>query len=344
MHKLGVLRAPPTYSWAALHDSWQYNLSEVFKSFSFCPHSSCQKIYLLQTTTTTHKMQETTFSRNCAVPGMTQDVWQSTFGGCICFLQINQWYRLWVQCNSTSRIFIRTWWGLTKVPSHIPTEALQVELSGNIIASLPAGVFRHFSQCKVLELRFNQISSIEENAFRGLDSLERLDLSNNRISMLRAEMFTGLNNLGSLHLARNVISSIEQQTFEGLESLQNLQLRHNRISILPARIFISLRNLTELMLFQNNISSIEEQVFQGLESLKTLFFSSNNISILHVRMFKELKTLEWLYLQSDHINRHRSLLRVDLSSVSELGRQQNHSSWVRIVGRTEESWRPFSVW
>ncbi len=37
----------------------------------------------LNTTTKTHKRQEMTFSRHCAVPCMTHDIWQHTFSGCV---------------------------------------------------------------------------------------------------------------------------------------------------------------------------------------------------------------------------------------------------------------------
>ncbi len=142
--------------------------------------------------------------------------------------------------DTSDRGFYRTHCCLTEVPSDIPAEALEVHLRNNAITSIPAGVFRHLTQCTYLNLGDNQISSVDKEAFQGLKSLQMLYLANNSISSVYIETFQALTSLQVLWLGQNDISSVVLGTFDSLHSLEFLDLEKNKLRTLSPRLFINL--------------------------------------------------------------------------------------------------------
>ena len=82
--------------------------------------------------------------------------------------------------------------GLTSVPSDIPADAVEVDLSGNSITRIPSGIFSHLVQCQSLHLDNNQISQIEPGAFNGLQRVDYISLHSNQLRRLTSSMFEGL--------------------------------------------------------------------------------------------------------------------------------------------------------
>jgi Leucine-rich repeat (LRR) protein len=101
------------------------------------------------------------------------------------------------------------------VPCSIPTGFTKLDLSGNVIHSIPAGVFNG----------------------AGYDSLSYIDLVNNGLEFLQPGSFEGLPSLNMLLLNGNSITVIPQGAFVMTTSLLQLQLNSNRISYIAPGAF-----------------------------------------------------------------------------------------------------------
>ncbi|XP_043944446.1 leucine-rich repeat-containing protein 17 [Protopterus annectens] len=93
--------------------------------------------------------------------------------------------------------------GLKQIPTDIPTNVLQIDLSNNNITKLKPNVFCNNKDLKILNLSNNAIEHIDPAAFSGLLNLQELDLTN------------------------NVIQNFEYGVLEDLYFMQKLWLEHN---------------------------------------------------------------------------------------------------------------------
>ncbi len=177
--------------------------------------------------------------------------------------------------NEYTRIknFARTHWNLTEVPHDIPAEAESVTLSGNVITSIPAGVFSHLSFCILLTLSSNMISSVDKEAFSGTESLKLLWLSHNKISVIEPETFP--------------------------LSLTYVTLAYNLLSIVPSGIFTGLHHLKSFSIAVNPISHIETGAFDDLHSLIAFSMTNWTLTTLNPDLFLNLPRPLSLSL-SDH--------------------------------------------
>ena len=206
---------------------------------------------------------------------------------------------------------------LTKMPSDIPTDCIEVNLMGNKITELPSGGFSLLTQCTTLDLNFNKISVIQQNALNGLIKLKTLKLFDNEISVIGNGKFVGLNNLEELHLSYNKITlevgsfssltqliyltlnwndltTIHSNTFKGLQNVQRLFLSNNEISIIQDEAFMELTNLQELHLYSDDLLMIGKWVNNGLRDLQLLTLTSNLFSHLEPGIFSSLTQLRFL--------------------------------------------------
>ncbi len=203
--------------------------------------------------------------------------------------------------------FYRTWWNLTQVPSDIPAEARRVDLAGNAITSLPAGVFSHLSQCRILSVDNNKLTCVDRDAFKGMVSLALLFLFKNKISHVEPGTFRPLLKLSHLRLEQNEISSLSSRqtpdgtlqtvppdgnishidigTFLGPNSLRDIALYHNQLCTIKSGWFSGMYALERLNLMFNNISSIEKGAFDSLHSIKSIQLSNNRLSTLSPDLF-----------------------------------------------------------
>ena len=224
--------------------------------------------------------------------------------------------------NSTSltRSFYRTWWNLTEVPRDIPADAHTVDLSWNIITSLPAGVFRHLSLCYSLRLEGNEISSIDKNAFKEMEALRSLGLEKNRISSIESGTFSGLNSLEKVFLSDNLLSSISPEMFEGLNlrNMRRLWFQRNQIVSVDKDSFREMESLYELDFGNNQISEIETGTFDSVRQLRILNLENNLLSRIKVGTFSGIIFLEDLNLHGNKISTIEERAFDDLYSISEI--------------------------
>ena len=78
-----------------------------------------------------------------------------------------------------------------------------LELAGNDLRTLPAGVFAGLDHLHTLGLTDNRLTTLPSRVFAGLDRLRTLELAGNDLRMLPAGMFAGLDHLHTLLLDGN---------------------------------------------------------------------------------------------------------------------------------------------
>ncbi|XP_054644845.1 podocan [Dunckerocampus dactyliophorus] len=143
-----------------------------------------------------------------------------------------------------------------------------LDLSGNALHSLPAGLPRSL---KALEVKNNRLSSIEEGALTGMDKLQKLILSENelRLNSIYQGAWMELSALTTLDLSANQLSHIPSDL---PESLEYLYLQRNRISSIPASAFEGTPNIKGIFLRFNRLSvdAVDESSFAHLSNLQVL--------------------------------------------------------------------------
>nr|XP_032827872.1 transforming growth factor beta activator LRRC32 [Petromyzon marinus]XP_032827873.1 transforming growth factor beta activator LRRC32 [Petromyzon marinus]XP_032827874.1 transforming growth factor beta activator LRRC32 [Petromyzon marinus] len=201
--------------------------------------------------------------------------------------------------------------GLSAVPSSLPGDTLQLDVSDNAIASLSAGPLGRYASLVVLTARRNGLDAVADDSFSGLRDLERLDLSENRLGSradgggtarslaralsrlpgllhldlsrngLRDAALGGLlaelngSSLASLSLAGNSLRSLAPRAFASLPSLAHLDLEFNAIhSVAPGAFGSRLSRLESLSLAYNSLACVSAF---GLPGLRRLNLSSNAI-------------------------------------------------------------------
>nr|XP_057928928.1 podocan [Doryrhamphus excisus] len=157
-----------------------------------------------------------------------------------------------------------------------------LDLSGNALHSLPAGLPRSL---KVLEVKNNRLSSIEDGALTGMDKLQKLILSENelRLNSIYQGAWMELSALTTLDLSANQLSHIPSDL---PESLEYLYLQKNRISSIPASAFEGTPNIKGIFLRFNRLSvdAVDESSFAHLSNLQVLDIGGGTADVPFRRM------------------------------------------------------------
>ena len=219
-------------------------------------------------------------------------------------------------------------------------------LDGNLITSLPNGVFSPLSNLKRLQLQNNRLTTVGSRFLGGLASLVVLDLSGNQISAVDLNAWTPVPVLSTLRLHDNAISGIlNSARLQDLAELQELRLDGNRFSevtddafrllpklrsvniarngvrALPGSVFSANSVLEEVDASHNEIGGLESAVFNETTRLTTLMLHDNRIDTLPIYVFKHMNNLRVLRLErnviadvpSNSLSGLSSLRRLDLS-------------------------------
>ncbi|XP_075221046.1 uncharacterized protein LOC142324184 [Lycorma delicatula] len=204
----------------------------------------------------------------------------------------------------------------------------QLDLSQNLLNSVPSTAFRNLHHLLILNLNHNKIIALHTKAFEGLDTLEILTLYENKITSIDPEAFKGLekklkrlnlggndlhsvpqaalsilDNLRKLEIHENSISIITEGDFEGLSNLDSLGLAYNHLREVPARVFSHLKLLNSLELEGNAIARIDDEAFVGLEeNLQYLRLGDNNLHSIPSNALRKLHRLRHLDLRANNIS------------------------------------------
>ncbi|NXE13479.1 LRC32 protein, partial [Lophotis ruficrista] len=188
-----------------------------------------------------------------------------------------------------------------------------LDLSGNKMTRLPAGIFRSAPRLRELDLSDNYITEIEEGAFEALEELEVVNLAMNSLHCISGFSLTQLR---VLNLSRNALELFVWEEGEQPHLLQVLDLSHNRLRHFPE--LPAARHLTHLNLSNNLIASLlpgsrrpgelaplyEETArfngslptARGLTRVVELDLSNNRLQLFPLAFFQSLGSLRSLSL------------------------------------------------
>ena len=122
-----------------------------------------------------------------------------------------------------------------------------LDLSYNIIESIPKFSFEGLVRLRKLLLDGNNVFNVFTHSFNGLRQLPNLILHKTTLTRLTFKTFVGLSNLDVLNITSNKIEEIENGAFEGLSTLKILDIRGNRITKFSADIFKGIDNLEKIL-------------------------------------------------------------------------------------------------
>lgn len=127
------------------------------------------------------------------------------------------------------------------------TNLVELDLSHNLLVSVPSLALSYISSLRELTLASNHIHKIEPEAFASTPSLHKLDLSHCDIQTISQQAFSGLQGLILLRLNGNKLSELLPKTIETLSRLHGIELHDN-----PWLCDCRLRDV-KLWLMQRNI-------------------------------------------------------------------------------------------
>ncbi|KAJ3592551.1 hypothetical protein NHX12_007678 [Muraenolepis orangiensis] len=186
--------------------------------------------------------------------------------------------------------------------SSFPSNTEHLDLSRNLLTTLPPGCFGALWGLKVLLLSTNNITSMAGGAFVNLQSLQKLDLSGNQIGALGDAFALGLGSLSHLVLARNRLTALESGSFRNLDGLARLDLSANLIGQIRAGAFGGATSLRRLHLEGNRLRALEPGFFSTLHALEVLGLRGNTIGRVEPGVLAPLPSLAFLDLSFNQLS------------------------------------------
>lgn len=107
------------------------------------------------------------------------------------------------------------------------TNLIELDLSHNLLTSIPTSIFNYTLVLRELILCNNPIQKIPSNAFQRIYGLVKLDLSNCEIQSISPDAFEGIELLQFLQLNGNALSSLVPGTIDILNKLHTIELFNN---------------------------------------------------------------------------------------------------------------------
>ncbi|KAJ8047591.1 Leucine-rich repeat-containing protein 15 [Holothuria leucospilota] len=152
-----------------------------------------------------------------------------------------------------------------------------LELTNNVITTIPSGSFDGMTNLQFINLRSNLIRKVQSGAFSDLPALVNLQLSQNSISTLPPDAFQNVSQLSTISLGYNQFTSLPTDQFINAASIQTIHLEGNQITRLRQNVFQPLTNLQEINLEENGLENLPSTLFQGKSSIRKIFLSGNDL-------------------------------------------------------------------
>lgn len=167
--------------------------------------------------------------------------------------------------------------GFTAVPDILDSEMQVLNISGNIIESLPKDAFRSVGLINLqrIFMRNAKLRQVHRDAFRELIILIEVDLSENEIISLEPNTFHGNERLRLLALNFNPLRRLVRAQFPVLPHLRTLEFEGCFLESVDRDAFIHLTALDILNLKSNKLRSLSEAMFMGFAHLKALALDGN---------------------------------------------------------------------
>ncbi|XP_064612578.1 toll-like receptor 13 [Liolophura sinensis] len=225
---------------------------------------------------------------------------------------------------------------LRKVPTNITSTIASLDLSDNLLKTIPNDSFINLSALTSLDLSGNRLEKLEPSAFRGLSRLSTLRLSENNLLLTYEAypvgVFRPLQKLEALALEKNLrnpyseIGRYPEQIFNGLSSLKELRIDGLR-NVSFGSGFLHLSSLKSLHVIDNTMQvTLNTHTFavfanMSIETLRIVCLGMEPGTLKH---FPFLTTLN---MRTDGLGRTLSAL-VDLrwrnlTSLSIVGTNKN---------------------
>lgn len=168
----------------------------------------------------------------------------------------------------------------------------------NLLRELPAAAFANLSSTR-LAFAFNRIERISATAFDGLEhTLEHLDLEHNLLTEFPSAVLS-MKRLNYLYLPSNGISDVVQLP----KSLRALSLAANNFTTIPVAGLKHCPELIYLNIGYNKIAELPENVFAEWASrVQTLFLRNNKITSLSYGSLNGLDSIKELSLSFNDIH------------------------------------------
>ncbi|XP_038053256.1 uncharacterized protein LOC119725765 [Patiria miniata] len=167
------------------------------------------------------------------------------------------------------------------------TTLTDLTLTGNRIISVENDAFP--VDIEIIRLSSNQLYFLHEDPFRNLSSLRWLLLSNNEIDVIPDTAFDGCTSLAYIDLGNNKIGRILKTTFEDCPLTYILDLADNEIAYIEDGSLAHITSLTSLSLQNNRLTKIPMGGdFVNLTITWDLDLSGNNIIEVKTQAFKNL--------------------------------------------------------
>ena len=186
---------------------------------------------------------------------------------------------------------------LVAIATSVPKNTSSLSFSGNRFTEFPprGAVFRRMTEVRSLNLSRNVLESIPENLQETFPLLEVLDISANRIGVSdgrfseNPDIFEKVSSLRELHLRDNLIKRVNASVFKSLSGLTHLDLSLNLLEDLPQGFFRYFTSGgTTVRLGENAITRIGEFLFSANQTFKQILLNRNKISSLHENAFDDV--------------------------------------------------------
>ncbi|XP_009995032.1 PREDICTED: leucine-rich repeat-containing protein 32 [Chaetura pelagica] len=191
---------------------------------------------------------------------------------------------------------------IPEMPLSFHTSLHCLDLSSNQISFIAPGVFAHMTSLLEINLANNHLYELAQNGTEGLGLLpkvEILDLSHNSLYNEMVEYFIKqAPALRYLYLADNSIIMISHKMFQGSPSLVEIDLQSNIIMEIEEGAFETLMNLSKLNLSMNSITCISDF---NLRQLEILDLSRNSIETFHTAKSDDEYSLRYLDLSENKL-------------------------------------------
>uniref|UniRef100_A0A8C5TRI1 Leucine rich repeat containing 32 n=1 Tax=Malurus cyaneus samueli TaxID=2593467 RepID=A0A8C5TRI1_9PASS len=201
---------------------------------------------------------------------------------------------IWLKLPCLTKPWLKE--GLHQIPHELHPNVNKIDLSGNLIQSIPEMSLSFYTSLQCLDLNSNQIRFITPGAFAHMKSLLEINLANNHLYELAQDGTEGIGLLPKveiLDLSHNSLyNGMAEYFIKEAPALQYLSLADNSIIMISKKMFQGSPNLVEIDLQSNIIMEIEEGAFETLVSLSKLNLSRNSITCISDFNLRQLEILD----------------------------------------------------
>src|SRR6218665_524033 len=187
----------------------------------------------------------------------------------------------------------------------------ELNLSHNLLRSVPANLSEFAPNLEELNLSYNEITSASlDQSYASMSSLRYLDLSRNDIRRVLAADLDPIRHipLETINLSDCGVVYMEEWTFRGMDSLTSLSLARSLVNrTVLERVFRSFsptdNQMAKLDVSETYISNLTVEMVGGFSRLVNLFASYCDLENIDPELFLHLPDLETLHVEGGQLVR-----------------------------------------